>query len=110
MNEPIIRVECVDSAGNKGSALELSKVDYWPDDPMRWSSVWLVDSDSNRGRTVMTDDQLREFAMACLAALDGERMLVPKDKHAWPSIDPDFEAQAGQRECPCCGSWVDVDE
>lgn len=73
MNEPINRVKCVDSAGNGGSALELFKVDYWPNDPHRWSNVWLIDSDSPRGRTVMTDDQLETFAKACLEALIAKR-------------------------------------
>lgn len=105
--QPIIRVECVDSAGNHGSALELSKVDYWPNDPVRWSNVWLVDSDSNRGRTVMTDAQLREFAVACLTALNGGcvPVVLNLDRTTWPEADA--TAPHHVRECPCCGSWVD---
>lgn len=78
MTEPIIRVECRDSAGNGTSALELSKADYWPSDPVRKAHVWLIDSDSPRGRTVMTDDQLRSFATACLVALDEVFDPVPR--------------------------------
>lgn len=105
--QPIIRVECVDSAGNNTSALELSKVAYWPNDPVRWSNVWLVESDSPRGRTVMTDDQLRTFAISCLTALGGGKkpVVLSSDRTTWGYADP--TAPSCVRECPCCGSWVD---